>query len=160
MVSLKTFLCAVLLAAPALAAPTADPTSLEALEARAEKEYRCKNEVKDFLIKESVAVHTVRQAPVTKGGTKSGYPHPFQNFSKIKWANKKCNTGSGKGGREPPLLLEFPVFADGHFYPYNTGKPKPDPGNNRVIYSYPNKDFCGVVGHTKKNNGGPLAHCT
>lgn len=37
MVSLKTFLCAVLLAAPALAAPTADPTSLEALEARAEK---------------------------------------------------------------------------------------------------------------------------
>ncbi|KAI5785758.1 clavin precursor [Pyronema domesticum] len=151
MVSLKTFLFTALIAAPALAAPAAE---LE-IEAR-DVIYRCPH----GKISQNKAIGNMHQAPVTLKGTGSGYPHEFKNYPHYKWANKKCNTGSGKGGQHPPTLLEFPVFEDGHFYNYNKGHPKPDDGYNRVIYSYPNKEFCGIIGHTDKGKkGDKLVQC-
>jgi hypothetical protein len=87
----------------------------------------------------------MHQAPVTLKGTGSGYPHEFKNFPGYKWANKKCNTGSGKGGQHPPTLVGFPVFEDGHFYNYNEGHPKPDDGDNRLFTVTPIRSFVGLL---------------
>ncbi|KAF8972227.1 Ribonuclease/ribotoxin, partial [Flammula alnicola] len=92
-------------------------------------------------------------APLTDGGTRSGYPHQFTNVGGIVWPNKRCNhLAPGH------ILLEFPVFEDGHLYCAEC-KPKPDPGPARAIFTSPRKDFCGVVAHTHGNEG-PLVLCT
>ena len=88
------------------------------------------------------------------GGSKSGYPHQFKNENApIVWPNAKCNNLAAG-----IILLEFPVFADGHLYNWNS-KPKDDPGPVRAIYTSPGKDYCGVIGH-ETGNMGPLKLCT
>jgi rRNA endonuclease len=74
----------------------------------------------------------------------------------MKFGNGLCDrvpthTKNGNG-KDDNYLLEFPVFPDGHAYNFNK-KPKDDPGAARVIYTYPQKVFCGVVSHTNGNQG-------
>lgn len=56
-------------------------------------------------------------------------------------------------GKDDHYLLEFPTFPDGHDYKFDSKKPKEDPGPARVIYTYPNKVFCGIVAHQRGNQG-------
>ncbi|KAF8906979.1 Ribonuclease/ribotoxin [Gymnopilus junonius] len=109
-----------------------------------------------FQISNQKAEGNIHAAPLTNGGTKSGYPHQFTNAKKIQWPNPKCNNlASGV------ILLEFPVFADGHLYNADS-KPKDDPGAARGIFTSPNKDYCGVVAHKgigQDANKGDLLLC-
>ncbi|CCX17131.1 Similar to Ribonuclease alpha-sarcin; acc. no. P00655 [Pyronema omphalodes CBS 100304] len=141
MVSFTT-LFVLALSATALAAPT--------LEER-DTIYICNIQGQPPLrISRNKAEGNMHAAPLSDGKTKTSYPHEFKNIGNaIKFPSGKC-----KGVK----LLEFPVFADGHLYPYDV-KPKADPGPARVIFTYPSKDFCGIVSHTLPNNGGPLALC-
>ncbi len=116
----------------------------------------------------------MHRAPLSDGKSGSSYPHWFTNGyngdgklkkgrkgPEIKFPNKKCNfrprhtTGTHMDDR---YLLEFPVFPDGRLYPHEK-KPKEKPGPARVIYTWPNKDFCGVVAHTERDSTGPLQLC-
>ncbi|KAB2580682.1 hypothetical protein BFW01_g3347 [Lasiodiplodia theobromae] len=121
------------------------------LEAR-DVSLRCKNTKGDFTISQNKAEGNIHAAPVgdpdkKEPKTKSGYPHGYGNRDGITWPNKKCNDKNAK-------LLEFPVYPDGHLFPYNEKKSDLDPGPARAIYTYPSKDFCGVMAHTDGNAGG------
>ncbi|KAF9224792.1 Ribonuclease/ribotoxin [Gyrodon lividus] len=129
---------------PALAIPSPAPDSENVT-------YICKNTAGNIKIDSSKAEGNIHAAPLSAG--KSGYPHQFTNQGKIKFPNNKCNNLA-----HGTILLEFPVFADGHLYAWDA-KPKPDPGPVRAIYTNPSKDFCGVVAHTEGNQG-PLELCT
>lgn len=114
----------------------------------------------------------LHSAPLSDGHTGSSYPHWFTNgYDKrgdgslksglkgplITFGNGECdkapNHSSHGSGHKDHYLLEFPVFEDGHEYKYDSKKPKEDPGPARAIYTYPNKDFCGIVAHTDGNQG-------
>ena len=120
----------------------------------------CKNAGGNFKISLSAAESASHHAQLNLGAgtTATSYPHEFQTFNDaVKFANPKCNR-DGKGKRQQ-TLLEFPVFPDGHQYPFNS-KPRANPGNARVIFTSPSKDFCGVISHTEKDNKGRFAWCT
>ncbi|KAF9224787.1 ribonuclease U2 [Gyrodon lividus] len=146
MVSLNTLLCLALVAVPTFAAPSA-------LQAR-DTTWTCSNSQGTIKISQNAAESNIHAAPLTDGTTKSSYPHKFQNVGGYNWPNSKCNFKATSTN----FLLEFPVFADGHLYPFDV-KPKADPGPARAIFTYPSKDFCGVIAHTEANQG-PLVLCS
>ncbi len=114
------------------------------------KSILCKNTEGDLRFDKHAAENLMHNwAPVNEH-TASGYPHEFSNNKGdvIKWPNGKC-----EGSR----VLEFPIFEDGHKYPYDE-KPKARPGPARIIYSTPSKDFCGIIAH-EKGSEGPLRLC-
>lgn len=118
----------------------------------------CKNTaLGSFHISNQKAEGNIHAAPLKNGGTRSGYPHQFTNAKNIKWHNRKCNN-LARG----VILLEFPVFKDGHLYNAES-KPKDDPGAARAIFTSPNKDYCGVIAHEgvgKEANKGDLLLCS
>ncbi|KAL1642552.1 putative a-sarcin precursor [Diplodia seriata] len=146
-------LCYLLFAVSATAAPF-NQTDIHGL-AASDKILTCKNSGGNIRISQNKAEGNIHAAPLGDKVTKSGYPHEFGNREpKIVWPNKKCNADNVK-------LLEFPVFADGHLFPFDEKKPddKSKIGPARGIYTYPSKDFCGVMAHTEKDNKGPFALC-
>lgn len=135
----KTLVCLTLAIAPVLANPMA---------MRKNKEYSCKTHKGNYKIDEDKAKNNVHRAPLHPGRT--GYPHRLHHYSAhggehheqdyyhgLEFDNKKCNK---KGAR----LLAFPLFEDGHLYPYDK-EPKADPGLVRAVYTAPGKDFCGIL---------------
>ncbi|KAH7882959.1 gigantin [Phlebopus sp. FC_14] len=138
MLPAKIIIYVVLAVVPAFAAPAVTM-------------YTCRNTAGNFQINAAAAEANIHAAPLTAG--KSGYPHQFTNQGGIRFPNSKCNNLAAG-----TILLEFPVFQDGHLYAWNE-KPKPNPGPARAIYTNPSKDFCGVVAHTTGNQG-PLELCT
>ncbi|KAH7885017.1 ALG6, ALG8 glycosyltransferase family-domain-containing protein [Phlebopus sp. FC_14] len=99
----------------------------------------------------------------------SGYPKVFENKEKIKFQFGMCS--KKKIEVENLTLMEFPVFADGREYDYNSKAMlacdrdadfKPEPGSTRIIYAIKDgktKELCGVVGKTLPNNSGPFERC-
>ncbi|OJD33081.1 ribotoxin [Diplodia corticola] len=154
-------LCYLLLAVSAAAAPLNDAlnqSETPALEVR-DKTLVCKNTGGNIEISQNKAEGNIHAAPATKGGTKSGYPHEYKNLAdgdkkNIVWPNKNCNA-------KDVTLLEFPVFKDGHLFEYDQKKPadKTKIGPVRGVFTYPHKDFCGVMAHTEKDNKGNFALC-
>jgi rRNA endonuclease len=170
MVSSKTLLSLAALATTAFAtpapvgdvldlAPRALLSGLDAANPLAKRlpMVRCRNTAfpgGSFQIDLARAEGNIHAAPLGVKTTASGYPHEYTNRDGMRWTNGHCNnlkTGT--------ILLEYPVFADGHQYGHDQGHPKPDPGAARAIYTSPSKDFCGVISHTA-GNAGNFALCT
>ncbi|KAI6046712.1 Ribonuclease/ribotoxin [Pisolithus marmoratus] len=120
------------------------------------KEYTCKTYKGNYKIDEDKAKNNVHLAPLYSGRT--GYPHLFHHYPDhddkhhhhdyyhlLEFDNKKCN-------KKDAHLLAFPLFEDGHLYPYDK-EPKADPGLVRAIYTAPDKDFCGVLAHKGGRHG-------
>lgn len=111
--------------------------------------YQCHNEryianPHEVIVSQSIAQKAVNAASALSLGTPSGYPHVFKDHGHI-FKRKQC----GKPGQ---VLLEAPVFADGHIYNYMS-KPKDNPGPMRVIFIEKSNMLCGVLGHTDGNAG-------
>ncbi|OJD33105.1 ribotoxin [Diplodia corticola] len=145
-------ICYLLFAVNAAAIPMNQTLGLEARD----KTLLCRNTKGDVKISQGKAEGNIHAAPVVDPKVKSqkpksGYPHGYGNNDGIKWPNSKCNDKNAE-------LLEFPVYADGHLFPYNEKKTNLDPGIARGIFTYPSKDFCGVMAH-KDGNSGPFALC-
>ncbi|KAI9753907.1 MAG: hypothetical protein M1815_005951 [Lichina confinis] len=103
--------------------------------------------------------------------TKSAYPHWFTNGYRgdgkeyrkehitfdVSWCNMETKHTDGGMGPDDRYLLEFPIRPldeTPRKPPYNfDSKPKDDPGPARVIYTSPHKHFCGIISHTKGNEG-------
>ncbi|KAL2219486.1 alpha sarcin precursor [Thermoascus aurantiacus ATCC 26904] len=166
MVSVKNLLFICLAAVSALAAPS----PLEAQDTT----WKCTNDGKTLVFSQSKAERNAHQAPLSDGKTGSGYPHWFKNGydgnGKLTNGLKEPLIKFGKGACDRPpkhskngdakddhYLLEFPIYSDGHLYKYDK-RPKERPPVARVIYTYPHKDFCGIVSHTHGNTG-PLVPC-
>lgn len=134
--------------------------------------WKCQNSGKTLTYSQSKAESDAHGTPLSDGSTGSSYPHWFTNgYDKkgdgslksglsgplITFGNGECDKAPkhSENGDDPGdhYLLEFPVMADGGYYDYNSKKPKADPGPARVIYTYPHKDFCGIVAHTDGNQG-------
>ncbi|EAL86071.1 hypothetical protein LV164_003814 [Aspergillus fumigatus] len=125
-------------------------------------------EDKRLLYSQAKAESNSHHAPLSDGKTGSSYPHWFTNGydgngklikgrTPIKFGKADCDRPpkhSQNGmGKDDHYLLEFPTFPDGHDYKFDSKKPKEDPGPARVIYTYPNKVFCGIVAHQRGNQG-------
>ncbi|KAI6160752.1 a-sarcin precursor [Pisolithus thermaeus] len=138
----KSFVCLALAIVPALAGPV--PTQPEQTPGpQAADAFACKNTHGDFHISVKHAKENVRAAPTVAGST--GFPHPFPNYDGIQFRHARCN-------HHGVSLLEFPVYPDGHLYPFDQ-QPKHDPGPARVIYTAHKKEFCGVIAHTDGEKG-------
>lgn len=108
------------------------------------------------------------------------YPHEFRNLEVIEWANTKpilwpnreCHGVFGKKAppQIAPKLLAFPVFPDGHLFPWDQQNPPADPGPVRAVFTFPDKRFCGIMVHdgiaknphnpTEGVSEGPFKLCT
>ncbi|OJD28974.1 ribotoxin [Diplodia corticola] len=119
----------------------------------------CKTAGGNIRINLNKAEGNIHAAPRGDHDTKSGYPHELKNGDGAirTWPNRKCNDKHAE-------LLEFPVFPDGHLFPFDQEMKPADKsslltGSARAVYTHPGKDFCGVVAHTEKDNKGPFALC-
>lgn len=65
----------------------------------------------------------------------SGYPHRFYDYENLPMSSA-CDGAS--------MMLELPVFADGHAYDLENGE---DPGAVRAIYSIDDNSLCAIVAH-------------
>ncbi|KAI6018332.1 clavin precursor [Pisolithus marmoratus] len=135
----KSFVCLALAVAPALGVPT-DLASAQPEVGpgqQAADAFACKNTHGDFHISAKHAKDNVLAAPPVAGST--GFPHPFANYDEIPFHNARCK-------HHGVSLLEFPVYPDGHLYPFDQ-HPKQDPGPARVVYTAHKKEICGVIAH-------------
>ncbi|KAF2636433.1 Ribonuclease/ribotoxin [Massarina eburnea CBS 473.64] len=126
-------------------------------------DWTCKNTAGDLQFTAAHIQATLKKAPITPGS--SGYPHKFNNgydetsharikgYTSIDFRAKPCN----KAPTDKTYLMEFPIESAGKFYDAGK-KPKADPGPARVIFHYPSKTLCGLVGH-ESGNTGPLNFC-
>ncbi|KAI5987458.1 major allergen Asp F1 [Pisolithus albus] len=134
----KTLVCLTMVIASVLATSMAR---------RKNKEYTCKTSKGNYKIDEAKAKSNVHQAPLYPGRT--GFPQTFHlshdHYHEFEFDNKNCN-------RKGADLLLFPLFEDGHLYPYDK-EPKADPGLIRAIYTAPDKDFCGVFADVGGRHG-------
>ncbi|KAK2743089.1 hypothetical protein FQN55_007540 [Onygenales sp. PD_40] len=162
MLRFKVLLFAFLLAAIALAAPTASESELQSGEedlnflfAR-DKDYACrestdkakknnKGKLVENLSKDK-AVAAAKKSGLKAG--KSGYPQRFSNKGGLKFA-KPCN----KKGHD---IYEFPIKKSGNYPKEEKGA---NPGRFRVYYDqYYN--FCGIGMKANKDNSGNPHLCT
>jgi len=70
----------------------------------------------------------------------SGYPHQFKNYEGLSMSSA-CSGAS--------MMLELPVFADGHPYDLENGE---QPGAVRAIYSIDDNSLCAVVAHDQNDS--------
>lgn len=82
----------------------------------------------------SAAAEQAKNAPSQSTGGHS-YPHEFKNYEGLP-ISSACDGAS--------MMLELPVFADGHAYNLEHGE---NPGAARVIYSADNHAVCAIVHH-------------
>ena len=82
----------------------------------------------------SAATEQAKNAPSQSTGGHS-YPHEFKNYEGLP-ISSACQDAS--------MMLELPVFADGHPYDLQNGE---NPGAARVIYSADNHAVCAIVHH-------------
>ncbi|WFD21123.1 hypothetical protein MCAP1_003380 [Malassezia caprae] len=75
----------------------------------------------------------VQQAP--RENRHSGYPHKFNDYEGLPMSSD-CDGAS--------MMLELPVFADGHPYDLENGE---NPGAVRAIYSIDDNALCAIVAH-------------
>ncbi|WFD28474.1 hypothetical protein MNAN1_003485 [Malassezia nana] len=75
----------------------------------------------------------VQQAP--RENRSSGYPHQFKNYEGLPMSSD-CDGAS--------MMLELPVFADGHPYNLQNGE---NPGAVRAIYSIDDNALCAIIAH-------------
>nr|AAB66601.1 a-sarcin precursor [Talaromyces resedanus] len=170
MVAIKNLVLVALTAVTALAVPSPlEPRAVTWTCLNDQKNPKTKKyETKRLLYNQNKAESNSHHAPLSDGKTGSSYPHWFTNGydgegkilkgrTPIKFGKSDCD-GPPKhskdgNGKSDHYLLEFPTFPDGHDYKFDSKKPKEDPGPARVIYTYPNKVFCGIIAHTKENQG-------
>ncbi|KAK2602945.1 hypothetical protein N8I77_009439 [Diaporthe amygdali] len=84
----------------------------------------------------------LRNSPGPRDTGKSGYPHKFTN----KYGAIPQLVRSQSNSSSTTSLFEYPIFADGRTYNYQSKKPKDDPGHIRGITNQ-NKRFKGVIAH-------------
>ncbi|CAI7603347.1 unnamed protein product [Penicillium viridicatum] len=142
--------------------------------AAADTFWACANTQGKFRVSQNNAEWAIKKAPLSDGKTKTSYPHWFTNgydgngnvkdpkkSPPIKFPGKICNKppkhSSEGSGKDDNYLLEFPLKSNEELYPYDK-KPKEPTEPARVIYVYPHRVFCGIVAHTKGNEG-PLELC-
>ena len=78
-------------------------------------------------------ISQVQNAP--RENRSSGYPHKFNNYEGLPMSSA-CDGAS--------MMLELPVFADGHPYDLEHGE---KPGAVRAIYSIDDNALCAIVAH-------------
>lgn len=86
----------------------------------------------------SSAAEQARNAPTDDHGR--SYPHQFKNYEGLPMSNA-CSGAS--------MMLELPVFADGHAYNIAHGE---KPGAARVIYSADDHSLCAIVAHDSNDS--------
>ncbi|KAF7596408.1 hypothetical protein BBP40_001715 [Aspergillus hancockii] len=127
------------------------------LAAPQDRTWTCTNSNRQLRYSQNSAISASHHAPISDGKTKRSYPHWFTNGydgdGKLKKSLKKplvqfpvadCNKppkhSKNGEGKTDHYLREFPVYQDGHQYNFDK-KPKEDPGEARIIYTYPHKTF-------------------
>ncbi|WFD04487.1 hypothetical protein MOBT1_003197 [Malassezia obtusa] len=68
------------------------------------------------------------------------YPHQFKNYEGLQMSSA-CDGAS--------MMLELPVFADGHAYNIQHGE---KPGAARAIYSADDNSLCAIVAHDSNDS--------
>lgn len=177
MVSTKTilFICLSSLAAGQdTVHPSYNPITHTQLTTPHTQTWTCANSQGQLRISQNYAISASHQAPLSDGKTKTSYPHWFtngydgdgnvrdaKNNPPIKFPVGQCNKPPkhSKNGdaKDDHYLLEFPLKRNGKLYPFDK-KPKELTEPARVIYTWPDKVFCGIVAHTEGSNG-PLELC-
>ncbi|WFD34843.1 hypothetical protein MCUN1_001687 [Malassezia cuniculi] len=76
----------------------------------------------------------IAQAPSEPSNVGHSYPHEFKNYEHLP-ISSEC---------DGEMMLELPIFADGHAYDLEHGE---NPGAVRAIYGAKNKALCAVVAH-------------
>lgn len=84
-------------------------------------------------------IDQIKAAPSEPSNVGHSYPHEFKNYEKLP-INSEC---------DGEMMLELPVFADGHAYDLEHGE---NPGAARAIYGANNKALCAIVAHDSNDN--------
>ncbi|KAG2421801.1 hypothetical protein HFD88_005777 [Aspergillus terreus] len=134
--------------------------------------WKCKNQnpnLDNLQYSQDDALALIAQAPLTKTENESGYPYFFnngydnlgrvkdpKNNPPLKFPVAHCNNptkrSKGGGGINDHYLLEIPISPQDHPYPFGN-RADPQFGLARVIYTYPDKTFCGIVAHPRGSQG-------